>query len=251
MKLDGAVVIVTGASSGIGAATARLASARGAKVVLAARRLDRIAELAGQLPDAFAVQTDLRDPGQIRRLVDSAVVRFGRVDVLINNAGQGLHVPLEQVRLEDLRSVTELNFYAPLLAMQAVIPIMRKQGGGAIVNVSSMTSRMVLPGVGGYSATKVGLNMLSAVARRELSGDGIAVSVVYPSVTATEFHQSLAAGGRVGGGWSGPPPHSPEKVAEAILALVESGDEEALLTQDWGGSPGRGGAPGRGDPPNP
>ena len=240
MKLDGAVVIVTGASSGIGAATARLASARGAKVVLAARRLDRIAELAGQLPNAFPVQTDLRDPDQIRRLVDSAVVRFGHVDVLVNNAGQGLHVPLEHVRLEDLRAVTELNFYAPLLAMQAVIPVMRKQGGGAIVNVSSMTSRMVLPGVGGYSATKSGLNMLSAVARRELAGDGIAVSTVYPSVTATEFHQSLAAGARVGGGWSGPPPHSAEKVADAILALIESGDEETQLTQDWGGVPGRG-----------
>jgi NAD(P)-dependent dehydrogenase (short-subunit alcohol dehydrogenase family) len=240
MKLDGAVVIVTGASSGIGAATARLASARGAKVVLAARRLDRIAELAGQLPDAFPVQTDLRDPDQIRRLVDSALVRFGRVDVLVNNAGQGLHVPLEQIRLEDLRAVTELNFYAPLLAMQAVIPVMRKQGGGAIVNVSSMTSRMVLPGVGGYSATKAGLNMLSAVARRELAGDGIAVSTIYPAVTATEFHQSLAAGARVGGGWSGPPPQSPEKVAEAILALIESGDEEAQLTQDWSGVPGRG-----------
>jgi NAD(P)-dependent dehydrogenase (short-subunit alcohol dehydrogenase family) len=240
MKLDGAVVIVTGASSGIGAATARLAAAHGAKVVLAARRSDRIAELAGQLPDAFAVQTDLRDPEQIRRLVDSAVVRFGRVDVLVNNAGQGLHVPLEQVRLEDLRSVTELNFYAPLLAMQAVIPIMRKQGGGAIVNVSSMTSRMVLPGVGGYSATKSGLNMLSAVARRELAGDGIVVSTVYPAVTATEFHQSLAAGGRVGGGWGGPPPHSPEMVAEVILSLIESGEEEAQLTQDWSGAPGRG-----------
>jgi NADP-dependent 3-hydroxy acid dehydrogenase YdfG len=186
MKLDGAVVIVTGASSGIGAATARLSAARGAKVVLAARRLHRIIELAGQMPDAFPVQTDLREPEQIRRLVDSAVVRYGRVDVLVNNAGQGLHVPLEQVRLEDLVSVTELNFYAPLLAMQAVIPIMRSQGGGAIVNVSSMTSRMVLPGVGGYSATKSGLNMLSAVARRELAGDGIAVSTVFPAVTATE-----------------------------------------------------------------
>jgi short-subunit dehydrogenase len=236
MDIAGAVVIVTGASSGIGAATARLAAERGARVVLAARRADRIDQLAAELPDALAVRTDLRDPAQIVRLVGAALERFGRVDVLVNNAGQGLHVPVEQLQLDDLRSVTELNFYAPLLAMQAVIPAMRRQGGGSIVNVSSMTSRMVLPGVGGYSATKSALNLLSQVARRELEPDGIVVSVVYPAVTATEFHQSLAAGGRVGGGSWSVKPHSAEYVAEAILGVIESGAEEVLLTQGWGGS---------------
>lgn len=234
MELDGAVVIVTGASSGIGAATARLAAERGAKVVLAARRADRINDLAAALPDALAVATDMRDPAQIARLVESTLDRFGRVDVLVNNAGQGLHVPLEQVRLDDFVAVTQLNVYAPLLAMQAVIPAMRRQGGGAIVNVSSMTSRMVLGGIGAYAATKSALNMLSQVARRELEPDGIVVSIVYPAVTATEFHQSLAAGGRVGGGSWTAQPHSPELVAEAILGLIKSGDEEALLTQGWG-----------------
>src|ERR1035437_8248431 len=121
MEIDGAVVIVTGASSGIGAATARLAAGRGAKVVLAARRSDRISALAAELPNALAVTTDVRDPAQLVALVAATLDRYGRVDVLVNNAGQGLHVPVEQVRLEDLRSVIELNFYAPLLAMQAVI----------------------------------------------------------------------------------------------------------------------------------
>jgi short-subunit dehydrogenase len=234
MDLDGAVVIVTGASSGIGAATGRMAAGRGAKVVLAARRADRIDALAAELPDSLAVPTDLRDPAQIAQMVAATLDRFGRVDVLVNNAGQGLHEPVQQIRLDDLRAVTELNFYAPLLAMQAVIPAMRKQGGGAIVNVSSMTSRMVLPGVGGYSATKAALNMLSAVARKELASDGIVVSIVYPAVTATEFHQSLAAGGMVGGGSRRVKPHSAEFVAEAILGLIVSGEEEVQLTQSWG-----------------
>jgi short-subunit dehydrogenase len=231
VELDGAVVIITGASSGIGAATARLAAARGAAVVLAARRAERLGTLAEELPNALPVPTDLRDPAQIVHLVAATLDHFGRVDVLVNNAGQGLHVPLEQVRLEDLAAITELNLYAPLLAMQAVIPAMRRQGGGAIVNVSSMTSRLVLPGAGAYSATKAALNLLSQVARRELAADGIVVSLVYPSVTATEFHASLRAGARVDGG-AGPIQAQPaERVAEAIIALIRSGEAEVLPGQ--------------------
>ena len=230
MELDGAVVIVTGASSGIGAATARLAAARGAIVVLAARRADRLAALAAELPGSSAVPTDMRDPDAINRLVQEAIDRHGRVDVLINNAGQGLHVPLEQVKLEDLVAITELNFYAPLIAMQAVLPTMRRQGRGVIVNVSSATSRMVLPGIGAYSATKSALNMLSDVARAELAADGIVVSVVYPSVTATEFHSALRAGARVDGWGSGRiEPHSAEAVAQAIIGVIRSGEPEVVL----------------------
>ncbi|MDQ3911132.1 MAG: SDR family NAD(P)-dependent oxidoreductase, partial [Actinomycetota bacterium] len=145
-----------------------------------------------------------------------------------NNAGQGLHLPLEQVTLEDLVAITELNFYAPLVAMQAVVPIMRAGGGGAIVNVSSGTSRMVLPGVGAYAATKAALNMLSLVAREELTPDGIVVSVVYPSVTTTEFHDKLRAGAiRVRGG--GLASHSPRYVAKAIVRAILTGEAEIVI----------------------
>jgi NAD(P)-dependent dehydrogenase (short-subunit alcohol dehydrogenase family) len=233
MELDGSVAIVTGASSGIGEATARLAAAAGARLVLAARRTERLEALAGELPgEALVITTDMRDPAQVRRMVDAAAERYGRVDVLVNNAGQGYHVPVEVITLEDMQAVIELNVYGPLVAMQAVVPLMRRQGGGAIVNVSSGTVRMPrMQGVGGYAATKAALGALSTAARNELAADGIAVSIVYPFVTATEFHTSLRAGQLrqrpVGTAWA--PPGPPERVAEAILGLVRSGEEEAVL----------------------
>ncbi|MGD0452994.1 MAG: SDR family oxidoreductase [Solirubrobacteraceae bacterium] len=228
MEIDGTVCIVTGASSGIGAASARLLSARGAHVVLAARRADRLQALAAELPGSLAIPTDLTADGQIERLVTRVVETFGRVDVLVNNAGQGLHVPLEQLVPVDLRAVFELNVIAPLVAMQAVLPVMRAGSGGAIVNVSSATSLRVFPGLGGYSATKAALNMLSQVARLELADAGVSVSVVYPSVTATEFHQKLRAGQLISGARR-IAPDPPELVGEAIAFAIGSGEPHVLV----------------------
>ena len=226
MELAGRVVVITGASSGIGEAFARLAAREGARLVLAARRTGRLEALAAELPDALAVTADLRVPEQVYAVVAAAAERYRGVDVLVNNAGQGLHVPVEQVALGDFAAVVELNLYAPLLAMQAVLPLMRARGGGAIVNVSSNTTRMVIPGIGAYSATKSALNQLSATARAEWAADGIAVSIVYPSITATEFHQSLRAGSMRGGAHI--PAHSPELVAEAIRRAIQTGDAEVF-----------------------
>jgi len=228
MDIEGKVVLVTGASAGIGAATARLAAKAGGRLVLAARRAERIEALADELPDAVAIATDLTDPAQIPTAVQVALDAYGRVDVLVNNAGQGLHLPLEQVDPDDFRAVLELNVVAPLIAMQAVLPTMRGQGGGAIVNVSSGTARAVIPGLGAYAATKAALTMLSAVARKEFAAEGIVVSTVFPKVTDTEFHDVLRAGSFA------PPPgmpqaHTAEQVAEVILELIRSGDEEAHL----------------------
>jgi short-subunit dehydrogenase len=228
-------MVITGASSGIGAATARLAAARGAHVVLGARRADRLEALAAELPGAVFRPTDVTSRADLDALVRAALDAHGRVDVLVNNAGQGLHVPLAEVRAEDFRAVLELNVVAALEAVQAVLPAMRAQGRGAIVDVSSGTARMVLPGVGAYAASKAALDMLSAVLRRELAADGIVVSTVWPGITATEFHDVLRAGTlapeRRGGG------DPPEKVAQVILGLVESGEEGARVGP--GGPPAR------------
>lgn len=140
-------------------------------------------------------------------------------------------MPVEQIRLEDFVAVTEINVYGPLLAMQAVIPLMRAAGGGHIVNVSSGTTLLTPAGTAGYAATKAALNMLSAGARVELAGDGIVVSTVCPFVTATEFHDRLRAGA-LGPRSPGLQPHPAEKVAEAIADLVATGAEHAVLVPE-------------------
>ncbi len=227
MEISDAVCVVTGASSGIGEASARLLSGLGARVVLAARRAERLQALAAQLPGALAVTTDVTSPEQIQALVTATLERHGRVDVLVNNAGQGLHVPVMEIHASDLRAVFELNVLAPLLLTQAVLPSMRAQGAGAIVNVSSATTLRVFPGLGGYAASKAALNMLSQVARLELAPAGVQVSVVYPSVTATEFHESLRAGSFRGN--RSIPADPPELAAEAIRFAIESGEEQVLV----------------------
>ncbi len=214
-------------------------------MVLAARRAERLERLAEELGGrALAVPTDMRDPAQVRHMAEAALGHFGRLDVLVNNAGQGYHVPVEAVALADFQAVVELNVYGPLLAMQAVVPPMRRQGGGAIVNVSSGTLYMPsLAGVGAYAATKAALGALSAAARRELAADGITVSVVYPFVTATEFHRSLRGGElrlQAQPGASAPSVQAdpPERVADAIVGLVRSGEEEVVLVpSSWGRRP--------------
>ena len=228
MEIDGSVCIVTGASSGIGAATSRLLSASGARVVLAARRTERLESLAAELPGSLAVTTDVTVAEQLKRLVDRTVDAFGRLDVLVNNAGQGLHVPLEELDPVDLRAVFELNVVAPLMGMQAALRVMRWGSGGSIVNVSSATSLRVFAGLGGYSATKAALNMLSQVGGVEFAPSGVAVSVVYPSVTATEFHQRLRAGHLVTGGRS-IAPDPPELVGRAIAMAISTGTPHVLV----------------------
>jgi len=240
LYINGAVVLVTGASSGIGAATARAASQAGARVVLAARREDRIRQLANDLGQAVPVRCDVTDAGQVGAAVRAATDAYGRVDVLCNVAGQGLHAPLQDIDPDDFRAVLDLNLVAPLVTMQAVLPLMRKQGGGSIVNVSSGITFSALPGSAAYAASKAGLEKLSAVARAELADAGIAVSTMYPFVTDTEFTESLRGETELASQLESshaPTPQSPEQVANAILDLIRTGDAQAdLVPEQFGGS---------------
>ncbi len=191
MDTIGKVAIVTGASAGIGQAAARRLASAGARTVLAARSAEKLQALAAELKscgwEALAVPTDMRTKSQVDRLAETAFQHFGRIDILVNNAGQGLAGLVENVGLDELWKIIELNLLGPLYAMQAVIPRMRQAGGGLIVNVSSMVSKMHIPGLSGYAATKAALNILSETARYELAGDNIKVCTVFPRLTATDF----------------------------------------------------------------
>jgi len=223
MEVRDKVVILTGASEGIGEATARLLAKEGARVALVARSTDKLARLAAELPGAFPYTADLRDMDAARGMVEAVAARFGRIDVLINNAGRGLHgTPVAQIPLDEFRELIELNVMAPLVAMQATIPLMRQAGGGLIINISSRLSKMRVPTVGAYASTKYMLNALTLTAREELAQENIRVSLVLPGRTATRFQlNSMRPSPN-----AQPQGDSVEKVAETILRAIRAEEAE-------------------------
>ncbi|MEZ5338854.1 MAG: SDR family oxidoreductase [bacterium] len=230
MEIRDAVVIVTGASSGIGEATARILSAEGARLVLAARNAEKLSELAAELPGSLAVPTDIMDSAAVANLVKRTVEHFGHVDILLNNAGQGMRCPVESIRLDDLRYLLELNVVGQVDAMQQVIPQMRSQGGGMIINVSSMLSVVNMPKLAGYACTKHALNNISRTARQELESDNIRVCLFCPRMTATDFGQNTRGSDQYDSraGAPGMSVESVETVAEAIVAQMRSEEAEVL-----------------------
>jgi NADP-dependent 3-hydroxy acid dehydrogenase YdfG len=222
-ELTGAVIIVTGASSGIGGATARLLHEAGAHPVLAARRANRLSELSSELDDALAVPTDVTDQTAVVELVEKTLEQYGRIDGLVNNAGAALHFPLAELDLEAFRNSFELNVVSLLGVAQAVLPTMRERHFGRIVNISSGTTRRAMPGVGGYASTKAAVNMMSAVMRVEFEPYGIDVTNVIPSITESEFN----GGGRKAGKELRPGMivHSAEYVGRVILRALSTGEE--------------------------
>jgi short-subunit dehydrogenase len=217
----GRVALVTGASSGIGEATARALADAGHRVALCARRNDRLERLAAEITtrggEAAAHPVDVTDGVAVQAVVDAVAARWGRLDVLINNAGRGLAATFEQTTAEELRALMELNVVAVLGATQAALPIMRRQGSGHIINVSSVVGRRAVPYRAAYSATKFALGALSEALRVELTGSGIAVTVVYPIGTDTEFHEAETQ--KVPWRPMGPV-QSADRVARAILRCV-------------------------------
>jgi short-subunit dehydrogenase len=232
------VVIVTGASAGIGLAIAHAAAQAGAKVVLAVRSADRLTQLSEELSregcEVMVVPTDMRQPAEVVQLIEMAVQHFGRIDVLINNAGQAVAGTVAELDLEAYRQVIELNMFGPIYAMQASVPQMRANGGGIIINVSSMVSKMNIPGLGGYASTKSALNMLSATARGELAADNIRVITVYPRMTATDFGRNSIGNRRMrqqqrGNAAPGVVVDTPEYVAGKILEAIQQEPAEQFM----------------------
>jgi short-subunit dehydrogenase len=239
MDVEGKVAIVTGASAGIGLATAKLLSTKGAKLALVARSKEKLEKLAKELPNAIAIPADISKVEEVKNMVAQAYLHFGRIDILINNAGRGYDVPVEKTDVEIFHYLFDLDLTGPVIAMKEAIPIMRKHGGGAIVNISSGTALMYLPNMGPYSAMKSALAQVSLTAREEFKEDNIAVTVVYPYITLTDFDKNTFKDASVQEQEETPEAQeafakadTAEYVAQKIVEGVESGVAE-VFAHDW------------------
>jgi short-subunit dehydrogenase len=197
MELDGKVAVVTGASMGIGEAIARNFVTEGANVVLLSRDTQR-AEAArtriGFADRTIALSCDVRHAEEIDRVLGLTLHHFKRIDVWINNAGHGLFDSVAEVEMAASHELFETNFFGALSAMQAVIPVMRQQGGGTIINISSVAGHIPIPFHATYSASKFALNALGKAARVELRRDGIHVLTVCPGYVRTAFSENSVRG---------------------------------------------------------
>jgi NADP-dependent 3-hydroxy acid dehydrogenase YdfG len=191
--IDGKVVVITGASSGLGEAAARRLAAAGAKLVLGARRLDRLQALAEAigLGAQAVLQTDVTDAAQVKALVDHAVTRHGRIDVIVNNAGLMPHSPLERGRIEDWDRMIDVNIKGVLYGIAAALPHMTARKSGHIINVSSVAGHKVRPGSAVYAATKAAVLMLSEGLRQEVKPYNIRTTVISPGAVESELPASV------------------------------------------------------------
>ncbi len=235
-EIRGAVVIVTGASSGIGAATARAFGRGGARVVLAARRLERLQAIAAEIESAGAgaetlvVAADMSRHDDISRLVEQTHARFGRVDVLVNNAGFGRLNWLEKLDpARDIEAQYAVNVLGVVHATRLVLPIMMAQRSGHIINIGSTSGLVATPTYSIYASTKFAVRGFGEALRREVAPWGIKVSTLYPGGVATEFaeHAQIRRKTQVTTpGWL---LLSPEQVAEAVIGLVHRPRAEHVI----------------------
>ncbi|MFN8183798.1 MAG: SDR family oxidoreductase [Candidatus Nanopelagicales bacterium] len=236
MDIADRVIVITGASSGIGLATAKHLHSLGARLVLASRDAEALKELENELPGSAAIPTDVTRPQEAARLIEDTISRFGRIDVLVNNAGRAMAKPVEHIDLDEYTQLLDLNLLAPLRLMQLVMPHMREHGRGQIVNISSQASTKHIPYIAGYASTKAALNTLSLTAREELAKDGITVSILKPGIVDTDFGANTpspepAALRRAADGTLLPHVIAPAAVAAAVADLIVTGEAQLDLLE--------------------
>jgi short-subunit dehydrogenase len=235
MEIRGKGVLITGASSGIGRALALAFAARGARVVMAARRARRLRETAAEIhrlfpqaPGPSAILCDVSDRKSVRRLIEEAARLLGGIDILVNNAGIGVYGNTWNTAVSDIQSILSVNFYGAINGIMEVLPHMHKERSGLIVNIASVASKHGMPYLGAYGASKAALAVFSQSLRAELAGTGISILVVYPGYTETEFFSKEK---HVGGGRRPQGPYAPpSRVADAVIRAIERGKPELVLT---------------------
>ncbi len=227
MRIDGAVALVTGASSGIGRAAARRLAEHGARVIAAGRNRAALAALTAEI-QATALAGDLADPAEPERLARQALERHQRVDILVNNAGLGWAGPIGAIDSRTIAALLNVNMLAPIKLSQALLPGMCERRAGHIVNVGSISGHLGVRREAVYSASKAGLIAFSESLRYELAGTGVNVSLVTPSVVATSFFE------RRGEDYDRrfPRPIDPERVATAIVRAIRQ-DRAEVLVPAW------------------
>lgn len=235
-RFEGKVVVITGASAGIGAAAARQFAAEGAAVALAARSAGPLEALAAELGRdggrALAVPTDVGHPQSATRLLAHVAERFGGIDVLVNNAGANKRGPIERYTPEELAGVVQVNLTAPIVLTRLVLPYLRTRGRGAIVNVASIAGRIPVGHEAVYSATKFGLRAFTFALQEELEGSGITASAVSPGPVDTGFIMENLE--EVPDLVFAQPMSTAEDVARLILDCAADGTPERVIPQITG-----------------
>ena len=194
-KLEGKVAIITGASSGIGEATAIALAAEGAKVVIAARRVERLEAVAKQIIDhggqALSIVSDITDEAQAKNVIQKAHTEFGHIDILVNNAGISFPGKIENADPSNWRKMIDINVLALMYTTHIALPIFKAQKSGHIVNISSVAGRIARAGMAGYNVTKWGVNAFSEALRQEVYQDNIRVTIIEPGLVETEIDQHI------------------------------------------------------------
>lgn len=226
--LENRIVIITGGATGIGFETACLLVRKNAKVVLAGRRQEKLESAVKKLGhNAIAVSCDVTDDSSVNNLIIKTLGKFGRIDILINNAGELLYKPMSECTLEETKSVMETNFFGAIRCVNATLPSMKKQGNGIIVNVASIAGRIGFSNLGYYGASKFALVGYSESLRQELKNSGVFVSVICPGTVYTPLTQKILDEARLKG--KNVLPIMPEQVAQKILCAIEKKKREVFV----------------------